>query len=133
MEVDGRNIALADKMACRDDIALVPQDSTLFDGSVRFNLALGARTEHDATNEEIETACRLANAHDVIAALPQGYETPCGANGDRYLGRPETENVHRASFGPQTTAPPSGRADQRSGRGVRKRISNKRSIACEAK
>ncbi|KAJ0122128.1 ATPase [Diaporthe amygdali] len=62
----------------RDDIALVPQDTVLFSGTVGFNIGLGARPGQTATQAEIETAARLACIHDTIAALPQGYDTPCG-------------------------------------------------------
>ncbi|KAL1864616.1 hypothetical protein Daus18300_007633 [Diaporthe australafricana] len=62
----------------RDDIALVPQDTVLFSGTVAFNIGLGARPGHAATQAEIERAARLACIHDTIAGLPQGYETPCG-------------------------------------------------------
>jgi len=68
-------------LSFRDAIALVPQDPALFDGSIRFNVALGARPGTEATDEEIHSACRLANIHDtIITALPDGYETECGAS-----------------------------------------------------
>lgn len=62
----------------RDAIALVPQDTVLFSGTVAFNIGLGARPGHTATQEEIEEAARLACIHDTIASLPEGYDTPCG-------------------------------------------------------
>lgn len=62
----------------RDDIALVPQDTVLFSGTVAFNIGLGARPGTAATRAEIERAARLACIHDTIAGLPRGYETPCG-------------------------------------------------------
>ncbi|KAG8161932.1 hypothetical protein KVR01_007697 [Diaporthe batatas] len=62
----------------RDDMALVPQDTVLFSGTVAFNIGLGARPGSIASQAEIEHAARLACIHDTIAALPQGYETPCG-------------------------------------------------------
>ncbi|CAL8575791.1 hypothetical protein XPA_001695 [Xanthoria parietina] len=70
----------------RDRVALVPQDSHLFDESVRFNVGLGARPGHEATDEEIETACKLANIHETITSLPEEYSTRCGPNGDRFSG-----------------------------------------------
>ncbi|KAK7427299.1 hypothetical protein QQZ08_006236 [Neonectria magnoliae] len=70
----------------RDSIALVPQDPALFDGSVRFNVGLGALPGHDATDAEIEEACRLANIHDVIVSLPDGYDTECGPSASRLSG-----------------------------------------------
>lgn len=62
----------------RDDIALVPQDTVLFSGTVAFNIGLGARPGEAATQAAIEQAARLACIHDTIEALPQGYETSCG-------------------------------------------------------
>lgn len=62
----------------RDETALVPQETVLFSGTVAFNIGLGARPGEVATQAEIERAARLACIHDTIAALPQGYETPCG-------------------------------------------------------
>ncbi|EAA34173.1 P-loop containing nucleoside triphosphate hydrolase protein [Neurospora crassa] len=70
----------------RDSIALVPQEPALFDGSVKFNVGLGARPGHEASDAEIEEACRLASIHDVIASLPEGYETECGASASRLSG-----------------------------------------------
>ncbi|KAM0305593.1 hypothetical protein ACHAPM_001976 [Fusarium culmorum] len=70
----------------RDSIALVPQEPALFDGSVRFNVGLGAPPGHEATDAEIKEACRLANIHDVIAALPDGYDTECGPSASRLSG-----------------------------------------------
>lgn len=62
----------------RDAIALVPQDTVLFSGTVAFNIGLGARPGHTATQAEIEEAARLACIHDTIIGLPEGYDTPCG-------------------------------------------------------
>ncbi|KAL8871905.1 MAG: hypothetical protein Q9174_002365 [Haloplaca sp. 1 TL-2023] len=70
----------------RDRVAIVPQENALFDDTVRFNIGLGARPNHEATDEEIETACRLANIHECIEGLPEGYNTRCGPNGSRFSG-----------------------------------------------
>lgn len=80
--IDGADITRRSDTLFRDDIALVPQESVLFGGSIRFNVGLGARPGHAATDAEIEEACKLANIHDVITSLPQGYDTPCGPNGN---------------------------------------------------
>lgn len=70
----------------RHEISLVPQDNVLFEGSVAFNIALGAHPDHEATQEEIEQACRLANVHEVIASLPEGYQTICSQDGRQFSG-----------------------------------------------
>ncbi|KAI8952791.1 P-loop containing nucleoside triphosphate hydrolase protein [Xylaria longipes] len=86
IEVGGFNISSKSEPVFRDDIGLVPQDSVLFDGSIRFNVALGARPGIEPSDADIEEACKLANIHDTIVALPDGYNTPCGNNGGQLSG-----------------------------------------------
>ncbi|KAJ3958572.1 hypothetical protein N0V92_004845 [Colletotrichum tropicale] len=86
VEIDGQDISKFTTTSFRDDIAVVPQDSALFDGSVKFNVSLGARPGQDASDAEITEACRLANIHETIVALPQGYDTECGPNGSQLSG-----------------------------------------------
>ena len=62
----------------RRQIGIVPQDSLLFEGSVRDNIAL---TAPDATSAEIEAAARVACAHDFIMELPEGYASSVGERG----------------------------------------------------
>ena len=64
----------------------MPKDNTLIDVTIRFKITLRARPDREATDKEIESACRLANIHDLVAALPQGYDTCCGSNGDQFSG-----------------------------------------------
>ena len=64
-------------------VTVVPQDVYLFNGTIADNIRLG---RPDATPAEIERAARLAQAHSFIAALPQGYDTPCGERGTRLSG-----------------------------------------------
>lgn len=84
--VNGTDVTKARDVAFREDIALVPQESVLFEGSIRFNIGLGARPGQEATQADIEEACKLANIHDVIVALPEGYDTLCGPNGSQFSG-----------------------------------------------
>lgn len=71
----------------RDDIALVPQASALFEGTVRFNVCLGARTSGiEPTEEDVVEACKAANIHNTIVAMKDGYDTMCGPNGDQFSG-----------------------------------------------
>src|SRR4029079_13282506 len=59
-------------------IGLVSQETYLFDASLRENLAFA---KPEATDEEIEAAARAAQIHDLIAALPDGYDTVVGERG----------------------------------------------------
>jgi ATP-binding cassette, subfamily B (MDR/TAP), member 1 len=86
ISLDDRDISSINTSAFRDNIALVPQDPTLFSGTIRFNVSLGAAPGHEATDEEIKEACRLANIHHVIESLPDGYDTDCGAGASRLSG-----------------------------------------------
>ncbi|KAL4884510.1 P-loop containing nucleoside triphosphate hydrolase protein [Aspergillus karnatakaensis] len=85
IEINNQDVAHAN-LSFRDEIAYVPQQSVLFDGSIRFNLELGARPGQSLTQADLEAACQLANIHDTIMGLPDGYETACGPNGDRLSG-----------------------------------------------
>jgi ATP-binding cassette subfamily B (MDR/TAP) protein 1 len=86
IEIDGTDITRREDLTFRDEIALVPQDSALFEGTIKFNVALGARPNHEATDAEIEEACRLANIHETITGMPQGYDTQIGPNGGQLSG-----------------------------------------------
>ena len=67
----------------RSHIAVVTQDTYLFHGTVAENLRFG---RPEAAQEELEQAARVANAHEFIAALPEGYETVVGERGARLSG-----------------------------------------------
>jgi ATP-binding cassette, subfamily B, bacterial len=76
---DVRNLALAD---LRRNIALVSQDVYLFHGTIRENIAYSS----DVPLEEVERAARLAQLHDFVASLPQGYDTLVGERGVKLSG-----------------------------------------------
>lgn len=76
--IDGRDIREFTLESLRSQISAVLQDNLLFASSVRDNIAHGAP---EATQEEIVTAAKLANAHDFVKALPQGYDTVLGERG----------------------------------------------------
>lgn len=67
----------------RRAIAVVPQDTTLFDDTLRYNISFG-RT--DASYEEVEEAARVALLHELIASLPDGYDTVVGERGVKLSG-----------------------------------------------
>jgi ATP-binding cassette subfamily B (MDR/TAP) protein 1 len=84
--VNGLDLARLQDLSFRDDIAYVPQDNALFQGTVRFNICLGARPGYTPTDDEVHEACKLANIHQTIMDLPEGYDTECGANGSQFSG-----------------------------------------------
>ncbi|KAH8104691.1 P-loop containing nucleoside triphosphate hydrolase protein [Cristinia sonorae] len=71
----------------RKQIALVSQEPTLYAGTIRFNILLGAVKPHDqVTQEDIETACRNANILEFIQSLPNGFDTEVGGKGSQLSG-----------------------------------------------
>ena len=81
--IDGYDIVKVQLASVRRQIGIVPQDSLLFEGSVRDNIAL---TSPDASSEEIESAARVACAHEFIMELPQGYASRVGERGTNLSG-----------------------------------------------
>jgi ATP-binding cassette, subfamily B, bacterial len=81
--IDGQDIRSYTLETMRPQISVVLQDSLLFAATIRENIAYGLATISDA---EIEAAARLANAHDFIQALPQGYNTIVGERGATLSG-----------------------------------------------
>jgi ATP-binding cassette subfamily B protein len=81
--IDGEPLASLDAAELRRQVGWVNQDVFLFDGSVRDNIAYARPHASDA---EVEAAARAAEAHDFIAALPQGYATRVGERGQMLSG-----------------------------------------------
>jgi ATP-binding cassette, subfamily B, bacterial len=81
--IDGHDLREYQVESLRRQVSIVLQDSVLFAVSVRDNIAYGAL---GATDAEIEAAARLANAHEFIMALPQGYDTLMGERGATLSG-----------------------------------------------
>jgi len=81
--IDGQNIRDVTQDSLRRAIGVVPQDTVLFNDSIRYNIAYG---RPGAGSEEIEEAARLANIHDFVAKLPDGYKTPVGERGLKLSG-----------------------------------------------
>jgi ATP-binding cassette subfamily B protein len=76
--VDGLDLAELDPAAYRRQVGVVLQENLLFSGTVRDNIALG---EDRPEQDRVESAARLACAHDFIAGLPQAYDTVVGEQG----------------------------------------------------
>ena len=81
--IDGQNIKNVQQVSLRESIAYVPQETSLFHRSIAENIAYA---KPDATQKEIERAAKLANAHDFIKDLPDGYETLVGERGIKLSG-----------------------------------------------
>ena len=81
--IDGQDIANVTQGSLRNAMSLVPQDPILFHRTIRENIAYA---RPDADSKEIETAAKLAHAHDFIKDLPQKYETLVGERGLKLSG-----------------------------------------------
>jgi subfamily B ATP-binding cassette protein MsbA len=81
--IDGVDIREATLASLRGQMAIVTQETIIFHTTVRANIAYG---RPDAPLEEVERAARLAEAHDFIAKLPEGYDSPVGERGGQLSG-----------------------------------------------
>lgn len=81
--IDGTDIRDITFSSLRQQIGLVPQETMLFNASIRENILYGRL---DATDEEIELAAKAANAEEFILQLPQGYDTLVGDRGNSLSG-----------------------------------------------
>ncbi|POR34091.1 Multidrug resistance protein 1A [Tolypocladium paradoxum] len=78
--IDGKEISTLNINDYRSHIALVSQEPTLYQGSIKENILLGSADE-DVSDEAIEFACREANIYDFIVSLPEGFNTVVGSKG----------------------------------------------------
>lgn len=81
--LDGQDIRHVTQASLRKAIGIVPQDTVLFNDSLRYNIGYG---NTDASKEEIERAAKLAYIHDFIVSLPDGYDTRVGERGLKLSG-----------------------------------------------
>lgn len=81
--VGGRNVKEYSLFELRESVSMVLQKNMLFSGSIKSNLRWG---DQNATDEQIEAACRLACAHDFIMNFPDGYDTDLGQGGVNVSG-----------------------------------------------
>ena len=83
VSIGGYDVRKIDLTYLRESIGVVTQDTYLFNGTIRENLLYA---KEDATEAELEHACRIANIHDYIAAQPDGYDTMVGNRGLKLSG-----------------------------------------------
>ena len=81
--IDGQDISAVTHASLRRNIGIVTQDVFLFTGTIYENIAYG---KEGATREEVEEAAKLANIHDFIVSLPDGYDTFVGERGVKLSG-----------------------------------------------
>ncbi len=83
IRIDGQDIAAVTQDSLRGAIGIVPQDTVLFNDTIRYNIAYG---RPDATDAEIVEAAKLASIHDFIMATPDGFDTVVGERGLKISG-----------------------------------------------
>ena len=83
MEVDGHDLRSIKLSSLRQHLSLVPQDSAVFNTSVRENLLTASP---GASESEMMNACKAAQLHDFLVGLPEGYDTVVGEFGYRFSG-----------------------------------------------
>jgi len=81
--IAGQDIRDVQQTSLRAAIGIVPQDTVLFNDSIEYNIAYG---KPGATHDEIVAAARLAQIHDFVSGLPEGYATPVGERGLKLSG-----------------------------------------------
>lgn len=83
VSIDGQNINDVTQESLRAAVGIVPQDTVLFNDTIRYNIRYG---KPGASDDEVENAARMASIHGFIESLPQGYETRVGERGLKLSG-----------------------------------------------
>jgi ATP-binding cassette subfamily B protein len=83
LRIDGQDVRDITQESLHEAIGVVPQDTVLFNDTIRYNIAYGRA---DASFEEVQAAARAAKIHDFIMGLPQGYDTTVGERGLKLSG-----------------------------------------------
>eukprot|EP00475_Leptophrys_vorax_P045535 TRINITY_DN9478_c0_g1_i2.p1 TRINITY_DN9478_c0_g1~~TRINITY_DN9478_c0_g1_i2.p1 ORF type:complete len:428 (+),score=97.70 TRINITY_DN9478_c0_g1_i2:60-1286(+) len=86
ISIDDVNLSDVDLKWLRSQVALVSQEPVLFARTIRENICYGFPPQSMPTQEEVERAAQMANAHDFICSLPLGYDTECGEKGVQLSG-----------------------------------------------
>jgi ATP-binding cassette subfamily B protein len=81
--IDGQNISDVTQTSLRENIGIVPQDTVLFNDTIYHNIQYA--NQH-ANTEDVQQAAKIANIHDFISSLPQGYDTVVGERGLKLSG-----------------------------------------------
>jgi ATP-binding cassette, subfamily B, heavy metal transporter len=81
--IDGQDLRSVQQASVRAAIGIVPQDTVLFNDSIEYNIAYG---DPEASHEKVVAAAKLAQIHDFVIRLPEGYATPVGERGLKLSG-----------------------------------------------
>jgi ATP-binding cassette subfamily B protein len=81
--IDGQDIRDVRQASVREAIGIVPQDTVLFNDSIEYNIRYG---DPDAMHEQVVEAARMAQIHDFVARMPEGYDTVVGERGLKLSG-----------------------------------------------
>ena len=108
VEIDGQDVRDVTQESVRHAIGMVPQDTVLFNDTIAYNIRYG---RPDATDEEVREAARMAQIHEFIEKLPQGYQSEVGERGLKLSGGEKAARCH-CQNDPQIAADPDpGRGD----------------------
>ena len=83
LSIDGQDVRDVTQQSLHDAIGVVPQDTVLFNDTIRYNIAYG---RDGATEEDVIAAAKAAQIHEFIQALPEGYDTAVGERGLKLSG-----------------------------------------------
>ncbi|WP_299982543.1 ABC transporter ATP-binding protein/permease [uncultured Ruegeria sp.] len=83
LKIDGQDVRDVSQSSLHASIGVVPQDTVLFNDTIRYNIAYG---REGATQEDVESAAKAAQIHDFIVSLPEGYGTKVGERGLKLSG-----------------------------------------------
>ncbi|WP_299944529.1 ABC transporter ATP-binding protein/permease [uncultured Ruegeria sp.] len=83
LKIDGQDVRDVSQSSLHASIGVVPQDTVLFNDTIRYNIAYG---REGATQEDVESAAKAAQIHDFIVSLPEGYDTKVGERGLKLSG-----------------------------------------------
>jgi ATP-binding cassette subfamily B protein len=83
IRIDGQDISEVTQKSLRAAVGMVPQDTVLFNDTIRYNIRYG---RPDATDAEVEEAAKLAQIHNFVTSLPKGYDAMVGERGLKLSG-----------------------------------------------
>ena len=93
VRLDGVDLRDTNAVKLRDKIGLVPQEPNLLQGSIAYNIKLGAASTQSVTDDDVVAVCKQCGLHEFVASLPDGYNTDCGSNGSSQLSGGQGQRI----------------------------------------